>query len=154
MEKKISILVIFLFSCLAFSCDNEVYSPIPYAPVKITLDLTFEDHELNAVLACKTFTENDRYAKDRIGFGGILVVNGIGSNSQVNIYAYDMACPVEVNRNVKIKPDDTGLTATCPKCGTVYNIAYGRGNPVSGNKFLLRAYPVSPTGSNRYLISN
>jgi hypothetical protein len=148
------ILAVMLFSCLAFSCDEETYSPIPYARVNIALDLNFEDHELNAMLAWKTFAENDRYAKDRIGFGGILVVNGIGNNPIANLYAYDLACPVEVNRNVKIKPDETGLTAICAKCGAVYSIANGYGNPESGTKLSLRSYPVSPTGNGRYLISN
>lgn len=151
MIKKIFILVFPVFISLQ-ACNDEIYSPIPSSPVNLTLDLRFEDSELNNVWACKRFTTR-RLETDRLGYGGILVINGVGENILLNLYAYDLACPVEVSKEIRIVPNDLGK-ATCPKCGTVYNIVNGIGASESGNKVFLRSYPVSPLGNDRYRISN
>jgi hypothetical protein len=144
-------LFLLFFACLAFSCDEEIYSTIPTAPVNLKLNLNFADNSLNAALAYEVITEK-RVATDKLGFGGILVINGFGTEP-VNLYAYDLACPVEVNHTVLIVPDDEG-NATCPKCHSVYNIAYGNGSPVSGTKLFLRSYRVVPSGNREYLVVN
>jgi hypothetical protein len=144
-----------LFVCFTFSCKEEIYSTIPSAPVNLTLDLKFLDNSLNAVFAYEVFAfDKPRVATDRLGFGGILVINGVGSNPDpVNLYAYDLACPVEVSRNALVVPNDEGK-ATCPKCGAVYNIAYGYGTPESGTKLFLRSYRVVPSGNREYIVVN
>jgi nitrite reductase/ring-hydroxylating ferredoxin subunit len=150
--KKSLLLLLFIVS--AFSCDAPYRSPIPYAPVNLSLDLRTTDSELNAKYAYKTIFE-PRYASERIGFGGILIINGFGENS-VDLYAYDLACPVEVQRSVRIVPDEkTGMTAACPKCGAVFDIANGNGTPRSGAKLYLKSYQVIRNGSEwEYLIRN
>ena len=140
-----------LLACFSLSCEDEIYSPIPNSQVHVELDLNFEDSELVAKSAYKIFTQ-PRKGVDRLGFGGILVINGFGQNI-VDLYAYDLACPVEADRNVKVKPDDVGK-ATCPECNAVYDIAYGAGRPESGTKYSLRSYRVSPSRDNRYVVSN
>lgn len=148
------ILLLTFFACVSLACnDDEVYSQIPSAPVLIELRLDFDDNKLQGTLAYKEITQ-PRLAKERIGYGGILVINGFGQGT-VNLYAYDLSCPVEVNKNIRIKPDDTGK-ATCPKCGAVFNIAFGNGTPESGTKHYLKSYPVYrvPGGGNTYQVTN
>ena len=73
-----------------------------------------------------TFTTG-KLITDRIGYGGILVVTGFDEK----YYAFDLACPVECQRDVRVEID--GLYAICPKCGEKYdNIFYGIGNPIDG----------------------
>jgi hypothetical protein len=151
MIKKIFASIFFVIASLQ-ACDNEIISTIPYAAVHLTLDLKYGDSELINPLTSKTFTAN-RLASDRLGFGGILVINGRGENMLVNLFAYDLACPVEVDRNVRVKPDDLGR-AICPRCGAVYMIANGSGSPVSGGKNFLKTYRVSPQLNDSYIVSN
>ena len=154
------ILFLLSFICIAFSCEKEYYTTIPYAPVNIELNLTTLDYELNANLAYKIITQ-PRFAVERTGFGGILVINGMGE-APINLYAYDLACPVEAQRNIRVVPDNmssssasvaTAITATCPKCGTVFSIATGTGAPQSGAKYHLRSYNVNGSGA-QYTVYN
>jgi hypothetical protein len=155
-------LFLILFVCLAFSCDEEIYSTIPYSPVNLFLNLDFVDNKLNANLAYEEISM-PRIGSDKIGFGGILVINGLGVEP-VNLFAYDLACPVEAQRNIKIVPDNTSapgaeisiaMTATCPKCRAVYNIANGFGAPQSGTKLFLKKYNVIPeSGGRQYRVIN
>jgi hypothetical protein len=148
----LSLITLVLFAIISLeACEEEIFSPVPYAPVRLSLDLRFEDSELNNVWATKAFTSG-KLAADRLGFGGILVIHGVGVDG-INLFAYDLACPVEVNREVKVVADDIG-NAVCPKCKAVYNIANGSGAPVSGSKYFLKSYRVSSQGDSRYLISN
>jgi hypothetical protein len=159
MKKMLFLLV---FACVVFSCDEEIYSTIPYAPVSLLLNLDFSDNKLNANLAYEEVTQA-RIASDKLGFGGILIINGLGVEP-INLFAYDLACPVEAQRNIKIKPDNTSApgaeipiatTATCPKCGAVYNIATGYGTPQSGTKLFLKTYRVvSEGGGRQYRVVN
>jgi hypothetical protein len=143
--------ILFTFIFLQ-ACDDEIVSPIPYAPVNLTLDLKYEDSELWNPLVSKVYI-NGRLESNRLGFGGILVINGRGENMLVNLFAYDLACPVEVDRNVRIVPDDLGQ-AKCPKCGATYIIANGSGSPISGGKNFLKVYRVSPLLNDCYLVSH
>lgn len=147
--KRIVLLLIIV--CLGVSCE-EYRSLIPYAPVNLPLNLNFQDNDLIPQLTYKTFTQR-RFEEDRIGYGGILVINGFGSEL-VNLYAYDLSCPVEAVRNTRVVPNEDGLTATCPKCGASYNIANGYGIPISGEKVGLQVYRVVSSGNNQYRVSN
>ena len=139
MIKKL--LFISILGCISMACDENIVSPIPNAPVSLTLDLMGMDNSLNASLSYKEYI-TPRLGTDRLGFGGILVINGIAFDSNpINLYAYDLACPNEVQRNIRIKPENTGLRAICPQCGAVYKIATG-GAPESGSKFWLKRYNV------------
>jgi len=146
-------IILFSFlSLLLFSCKDEIYSTIPNAPVDIKLDLSFEDMKLTAPYEYVCFT-TPRKASDKIGYGGVLVISGLGDRGII-LYAYDLACPVEATKSVKVVPDNIGY-CTCPECGTKYNIANGSGVPVSGpGKYFLRPYTVIDTGNNTYRVTN
>jgi hypothetical protein len=146
------ILFLILFVGIAFSCDKQYYTSIPNVPVNLDLNLNGLDSKLNAKLAYEIFTK-PRVALEQLGYGGILVINGVGEN-QVDLYAFDLTCPVEAQPSVRIIPDSTGVTAHCPKCGTVFNIADGTGAPKSGGtKYFLKSYRVSGIGP-QYTVVN
>ncbi len=151
--KAVGMLFLFLAFFTLVGCDEDVSSTIPYSQVSLTLDLNGKDKDLNGTLSYKEYTSRT-LESDRLGYGGILVVNGIGEND-INLYAYDLSCPNEAQSNIKIKPKTTGLTATCPQCKAVYNIANG-GFPESGSKYWLRQYLVLPIqgSETRYKVSN
>jgi len=139
------IIFLLLFANIVFSCDKQYYTSIPNVPVNLDLNLNGLDTKLNAKLAYEIFTK-PRVALDRLGYGGVLVINGMGGN-QVDLFAYDLTCPVEANPNTRIVPDSTGVTARCPKCGTIFNIADGTGAPKSGGtKYFLKSYRVFGSG--------
>ncbi|MDR3339394.1 MAG: hypothetical protein LBT25_04725 [Candidatus Symbiothrix sp.] len=163
MKKTLCLIVCI---CLTFSCDDEIYSNIPNAEVNLLLDLDFKDKNLVVNQAYEAIIgstpERPAYALDRFGYGGILVINGLGVDV-INLFAYDLACPVEAAQNVRVVPDNrtpessiaTAHTATCPKCGAVYNIYNGLGNPQSGTKFYLRSYRVmEESGGRQYRVIN
>jgi hypothetical protein len=56
---------------------------------------------------------------DATGVGGIAIVNGYSY-----ITAYDVACPIECDANVKVSIDEYGI-ATCNKCGSKFNLLNG-----------------------------
>ena len=80
------------------------------------------------------------------GFGGVLLVcDAMGDNR-----AFDLACPVEVQQNVRVIVPENEIIARCPKCGSTYDIMSGYGHPLSGpaqtEGYWLRSYHVSYTG--------
>ena len=145
------IVFLLIFTGIALSCEKQYYTSIPDYPVNLELKLESLDYELNANLAYKRFTQ-PRFAADKLGFGGILVINGMGENT-INLYAFDLACPVESQREIRVVPDKSGVTATCPKCGAVFTIATGTGAPQSGTKYYLKSYRVVGSGM-QYTVVN
>jgi nitrite reductase/ring-hydroxylating ferredoxin subunit len=137
-------LFLLLYTTFAFSCENNDYTTIPNLRVYFELNLSTKDFELQTDYAYKIFTD-PRLESERgkMGFGGILVINGMSS-----LFAYDLACPVEANRAIRVAPDSdkSNITATCPKCGAIFLIATGTGAPQSGSKYGLRRYSVVGNG--------
>lgn len=144
------LLILLLLVPLSQACDDRLYSSIPTCEVFLTLNLIDLDKELNGTFTCKTYTQK-RLASDKLGFGGILVINGVAAGNPVNLFAYDLACPVEALKSIKVIPDDTG-EARCPKCGAVYYIGDGHGYPKSGSDEWLRSYKVRNEGNGKYIV--
>lgn len=142
------------------SCAKTEYSDIPLRPVNLTLYLGDKDKELNSVLAHKIYTKKNINASqmEAVGFGGVLVFHSSsGSNP---FLAYDIACPYEINASITVQVDPSGMTATCPKCGSQYDLVYF-GRPLSGpsaenpERKHLRAYnPIYSQSENKLYISN
>ena len=136
-----------IFLCFAFlSCEKVQETTIPLTRVYLEIDLAYRDKDLFALLCQKAITQ-PRTASESTGFGGVLVVHGFDDI----YYAYDLACPLEANRSVRLTPLDDG-TAMCNSCGTVFDTAYGTGTPLSGaSQYPLRKYLVSGSGSVLYV---
>ena len=145
---------LFSLGLLLFTgCTNELpRQTIPYAPVNIQIDLNGLDHELRNPLAYKVFTEKDRRTDDeRFGYSGVLVT----SNADGTIlYAYDLCCPHENKREVRVVPEDNG-TATCLTCGTVFVTQYGLGTRDKGpSTEPLQRYRIEPFAPGVYRVVN
>jgi nitrite reductase/ring-hydroxylating ferredoxin subunit len=135
------------------SCDETYTSSIPYSQVYLELDLTFEDKDLASLSAYKIYTSgNINQSVEKTGFGGVLVYHGISGAGTDAYYAFDTACPHEANRSVTVEVDGEHLHATCPECGSKYDLLFGLGNPVSGPaREELRSYQVVLSGNKIYV---
>lgn len=147
--------------CLCVACSDDVGSPIPSAQVNLTLDLIGRDNNLNGSLAYSeyirypsgTYNYKNPLESDRLGYGGVLVINAIGVGA-VNLCALDLSCPNEAVSGTRVAPDKEGLMATCPKCGAVYKISDGSGYPQSGSEHKLKGYAVVQVSETRYKVQN
>ncbi|MDR3653870.1 MAG: hypothetical protein P4L34_12985 [Paludibacter sp.] len=138
------------FLALSFtSCYDNVQSSIPDFPVYLELNLisTYPTF-LNSTLHCLTFeTLSGLPITDRIGYGGILVCTGF----EGEYTAYDMACPYEAKRNIRVHPNGIGQ-AVCDSCGSVFDIGYGFGSPISGKaKQPLKRYKTTLSSNILYV---
>ena len=110
----------------AFSCTNEAPRfTVPYARVYFQIDVNGLDSDLS-FFDYKVFTQG-RTLGEQTGYGGLLVFR----TAEGTIFAYDLCCPHEDNREIKVSPTDNGK-AVCPKCGSVFVTMYGLGTPESG----------------------
>ena len=121
-----------IISLFLISCDDTYISSIPDYPVYLELDLMTTYPNFRNSANKYLFFEKPITVIDRIGFGGIVVYStGWIDDGGKNIYyAFDMACPYEHNSNIKVHElkNDLGKVV-CEKCGTVYDISNGVGNP-------------------------
>ena len=125
---------------LLIACEDAVDSVVPRARVDLELNtrttgLPFEQNGYQLIATPPT-------ASSYIGYGGILVIKGYTSNTEV--YAFDLACPVENARTTRLTVHD-GYKAVCPSCGSEFDmIRYGNPAPAAGpakeQRLLLRRY--------------
>lgn len=104
------------------SCENDDQRRIPDVPVYLELDLNGKYSTFRNVYDTVVY-QSSVTVKDYIGFGGILVNIGFDGN----YYAYDLACPYEVNPSIRIYPDESGMKAICRNCGSEFEIWNGTG---------------------------
>lgn len=96
------------------------------------------------------------------GFGGVLLIEGIDAfnPSIATPLAYDLACPVERQANIRVHIDNETYVAVCSKCNSTYDVTMGAGAPLSGEamtgkyKYALKSYNVIPSGNGGYYITN
>lgn len=148
------LLLLLVFTGL--SCADTIETRIPYRPVNLELDLTYQDKALNAIQAYKLYTQqNVDQANERTGFGGVLVYHGLSGSGTGAFYAFDAACPHEASQSVLVEVDEAAIYAICPTCGSKFELLNGLGNPVEGpcaeEKQALQQYPVSMNGNKIYV---
>ncbi len=107
--KRITLLLAVLGGS-AFSCTDNFESSIPYVKVNYQ-GLTSNMNNLTVVGGAEYISGE--------GYGGIWVVRGFDDV----YYAFDAACPYEVDPTVIIECD--GGIGTCPKCETHYYMMEG-----------------------------
>ena len=133
--------------CLC-ACSFAPQTSIPSCPVRLERNA--------AVIGCLApgswwRIEKAKYAVDRIGYGGVLVVNAFDGN----YYAFDLACPVEASPTVRVSSPDGALMVTCPRCGEEYYLGDGLGLPQKGiSSFSLLRYQTSCTAAATLYVSN
>ncbi|NLI72244.1 MAG: hypothetical protein GX361_05875 [Bacteroidales bacterium] len=125
-----------VFLILLLSCENDEQRRIPDVPVYLELDLTGRYSTFRNPYDTVVY-ERSQIVKDYVGFGGILVNIGYDGN----YYAYDLACPYEVNPSIRIYPDESGIKAVCRSCGSEFEIWNGTGMvSKSPSKWNLKRY--------------
>ncbi|MDE6240226.1 MAG: hypothetical protein K2M54_09620 [Muribaculaceae bacterium] len=144
-------------------CDHLDNKRIPAAPVHVPF-ATVGDWNVQGIggaLDYKRFIKeqlqpsNYHYsAISATGFGGVLLVGDVNGAP----VAYDLSCPVECKRDVRIFVNTDEMVAECPQCHSTYDIFSLGGHPLSGEAahegFGLRRYNVGPSSGSYMLISN
>ncbi|HOI27721.1 MAG TPA: hypothetical protein PLN63_07865 [Paludibacteraceae bacterium] len=83
-----------------------------------------------------------------LGYGGILIYR----DQDDKIQGCDLACPVEASRSVLV--DVKMPFATCPQCGSRFDLTFGFAAPCGGPaKETLKRYKAIDTG-NKIVVSN
>ena len=134
------------------SCHEVDDDRIPFAPVHIPF-ATQAQWEIYGVTGA---LQHRRFILDKgepsgfpynvqcyTGFGGVLLCSDVYGNP----VAYDLACPVERNKNTLIIVDNDAANAYCPVCHSVYDVFSNFGIPLSGEAaqhgYGLRRYSVT-----------
>lgn len=110
--KRFTLRLSFLLALLlafATACKDQVNSSIPY--VKFTTPISLANNNGLNIPA------NPLYFNG--GYGGIIVIY-----TGFSYDAFDITCPYEVSGQCKINTDGD-IIATCPCCGTQYNLMTG-----------------------------
>lgn len=151
MKRRIIASAILFHLFVACVKETEQFT-IPFAAVSFEVHRGSYDVELRNPMAYKIFTSADqRLASDRLGYAGLLVVSDVTGQT---LFAYDLCCPYEDSKNVKVFPTNDGK-AECRSCGSVFVTMYGQGSVVSGpTKQSLQRYQVIPVYQDVYRIRN
>lgn len=142
-----------LIAFILLSCTDTMESSIPDRTVYLELNIDYQDKVLNEIQGYKIYTSsNVDQAGEETGFGGVLVYHGISTTGDDAFYAFDAACPYEAISSITIEVDDDAVYATCPECGSKYELLNGLGNPVEGPcEEYLKQYTVTTSGSTVYV---
>lgn len=118
------------------SCHTVDDDRIPPVPVEISFVTSgiWEKYGVGGATDYEYFIKDSRQpagfpytALSQTGFGGVVIVGDYLGELQ----AYDMACPVELKRDIRIAVDRESNVAVCKKCGSTYDI-FRYGAPLSG----------------------
>ncbi|NDV47695.1 hypothetical protein D0T49_11620 [Paludibacter sp. 221] len=151
-KRKINLyIIIVLLHAVVFTACNNNISSIPDAPVNVRLNLV---NYINLYAAGEyvTFTErNPAIGVYDIGYGGVLIYAYVDINSGGSVIhaAFDMCCPYEKDKNIKVSvsSDESNLSAVCKECGSTFNLNWGQGYVEKGPaKESLKPFTVSRNG--------
>lgn len=130
---------------LAFSGCDGYESSIPDYAVNMERNI----YVCNLDSPGSYYTNENNIATESYGYGGILVVHAWDGN----YYAFDRACPVEVNRKVKIRSTKQDLIFKCDSCNEEYDLSFGTGIPTKSiSKEALKRYHVSINSSTNDIL--
>lgn len=162
MRRSLLVAALVVAASLA-SCHHLDDDRVPLVPVRISF-ATVGDWNVSGIggaLDYKSFIKDEHIpstyhytALSATGYGGVLLVGDVMGQPT----AYDLSCPVERKRDVRIFVNTTDMVGECPKCHSTYDIFSLGGHPLSGpaanDGYGLRRYNVGPTSTDYMLISN
>jgi nitrite reductase/ring-hydroxylating ferredoxin subunit len=131
-SKLIIIFVISLISVSFIGCDK-YDDGIPNVRVDIRLDI-------NTDLAKLGHSQAVTWPG---GVNGIIIFRAHDREFK----AYERTCPYQPSDNCKVEPDDTGLFATCPCCGSEFNLVFDGVLHKGPSKWPLKQYRTSVLNS-------
>lgn len=119
--------LILLLIVLTIGCDKDSDN-IKYNPCVV--DYTLDSSQKRALFEISNsiiILESDKNSSQkRAGCNGLLVANPFGK-----IVAFDLACPVEGSKDIKLQVESNSLVVTCPVCNSKYDVGFG-GEALSG----------------------
>lgn len=149
-------LVAWGFVALVSSCSKGLTSNAPSSNWPVYYEIDLNSSKAKPLLPSGGYivVTEPELAHSALGFGGLLIIHAPLPDSFGNeYYAYDLACPVEMDPIVKLFVNDK-LEAECPSCHSAFAILYGGGNPTHGKaEKALTTYKVFRSGS-RLVITN
>lgn len=122
---------------VAAGCDTVDNKRLPEVPVQIVLSDPggWITYGVSGAMQSRRFVRALKIPADFpyttttfTGYGGILLVSDVFGNP----LAYDLACPVECNADVRVEIDKDAMVAKCPKCKSTYDVFSNQGAPLSG----------------------
>ena len=168
---KIPRILVQLFSAVVImaavsSCEQVNNHRIPAVPVNIELNNQglWDTYGVHAFGDYRYFVRdlhqpaNYSYtANTYTGFGGVLLISGFFGGDYNVPLAYDLSCPVEAKKEIRVTIDKSNYQAVCPKCGSRFDVFEGQGRPVSGKalemNYGMQIYHVFPASLGGYVIS-
>jgi len=133
---------------------------IPPTAVNLTFNSMAEwnTYGVGGALQWRRFIKEERVpanypytALSYTGFGGVLLV----ADAFGNALAYDLACPYECKRDVRVTVDPETMLAECPKCHSTYDVFSLYGHPTSGpaaeRGYGMRRYYTGPGRTGEYM---
>lgn len=168
------LLLTFLSVACLTACDSVVEDRIPSMPVSIDLSNagTWSTYGVAGFGDCQYFifiSGEQRLPSgfpykttSATGFGGVLLICGMDPFSLETLapLAYDLSCPVERQRNIRVAVDPKTYEAVCPVCDSHYDVTMGGGAPTAGpalsgeHKYGLRRYSCRMTTYGGYIITD
>lgn len=161
MRAALSVFVL-VMAAMCCGCDRLDDDRIPVAAVNISFPTVAEwnVYGVASALDYRSFIPEQHLPKGfyytastYCGFGGVLLVGDVMGTPQ----AYDLACPVECRRDVRVRINTESNLAECPQCHSTYDVFSLYGHPAGGEAaqkgYGLRRYRVGPASGSYMLIS-
>lgn len=130
-------------------------SELPDYPVAYRIDLLSSEGSAIASPLSAILVTRPRDERDRLGVGGLIICQGLpGELTEESFMAFDARCPLCYPTPGLVVPDETPrhkeslLSATCKRCGAVYDLTMGVGQLISdpGRKARLKRYHTGLSG--------
>ena len=154
---KIKILI---STCIIFLLNGCIAEPentnIPNTRVSFYLDTSIsgvDNHLSDGLLGnSRIYTKSEPAQlspNGSYGYGGVIVVRAYDNN----IYAFDICCTYEANRDITL--EDDGFFLKCPQCGSSFEIGNGTGYVNKGPATQrLKKYHTTQNSSQKIRIYN
>lgn len=136
--------MVFLLTFASFmtSCVKEEEPPLPYIKIDFSLPLPNYPNLLGGV-PIKYGLHIEGYMRNGI----IIFPQGYGDNAE--FLAYDATCTRDIlEETSSINIDGNNVTATCPRCHTVYNLNTGMAQNAD---YRLQQYAARRSGSRLFI---
>lgn len=177
MKRRRITFPLFLIGCIAWlfaaSCSDETTSTYStkyrvmcgfaiasYAELQTTINNPGQFATIRksgSKILMQTLTQSHEYNMDALsaefqfGLGGLIV----GTDSWINLRAYDLACPNCDRNDRRLTLQENG-EAKCGKCGIVYDlnndgVILDKGNGLHDKPRRLYRYRITPTGTHIHI---
>ena len=151
------IVLIALLAIVAVGCKQANDDRVPAFPVRMEFN-----QQVWGIYGVHTYGEHRIFDRSRGLPSGYYnydpdALTGWGGDNMP--LAYDLACPVEADRNKGLLSfDGETLEAYCPNCKSHFDVCEGAGTPTEGpaaqSGYSLRRYRVIEMSSGGYMVTN